>query len=186
MNRNHLTIGQGVWNGQVDQEAWPFDQNYQDFRVGQFLPCMTIWISDQPDLTDDQTIEGASFWSLANDQTIGLPQDGQYDGHSDHSKFYPRLYWSTSTRPSGALDRYYSHTACSCNVHNHKTLVCTDVYTHTLPHVPRYYSSTHVHTKATKGDQLKFGPPVHADSSDRYTYYSSILVIRVWPANSSY
>ena len=26
---------------------------------------------------------------LTNDQTIGLPQDGQYDGNSDHSKFCP-------------------------------------------------------------------------------------------------
>ena len=83
MNRNHLTIGQGVWNGQVNQEAWSFDQNFQDFRVGQFLPYMTIWIFDHTDLTNDQTIEGASFWSLTSDQTIGLAQDGQYNGHSE-------------------------------------------------------------------------------------------------------
>ena len=61
------------------------------------------------------------------------------------------LYWSTSTRPSGALDRYYSPYSLYYT-QNTGAYRCT----HILPAV---------YTKGTKDDKLKIDPASHAYSS---------------------
>ena len=134
-------------------------------------------------MTNDQTIEGDSFWLLTKDQTIGLPQDGQYDhGQKTHDTMviltiqnFVLLYWSTSTRSSGGRDRctrtpvqgallvQNMHAWCrTADLLNFSTCVHTAVYTTVYASV---FGVLHIRTctrlklhgtpKGTKGDQLK-------------------------------